>query len=121
MESVCTGWHDVCLGKVLGVRREMISMALHPTLLLPPPPSVVNAPKRFFSFLNLGSLNHKLQSTQRPIKESIQAPVGLDLEESQKAKEKQNFGFLMTVRKYKQAGQSGEDERPEALLMNEAE
>lgn len=79
MESVCTGRHDVCLGKVLGVRRDMIHMALHPTLLLPPPPpSVVNTPKRFFSFLNLRSLNHKLQSTQRPIKESIQAPMGLD-------------------------------------------
>lgn len=38
---------------------------------------------------------------------------------SQKAKEKQSFGFLM--RKYKEAGQDGEDERFEALLMNEAE
>lgn len=45
MESVCTGWQDVCLGKVLGVRREMISMALHPTLLLPPPPLGSKRPK----------------------------------------------------------------------------
>lgn len=45
MESVCTGWQDVCLGKVLGVRREMISMALHPTLLLPPPPLCSKRPK----------------------------------------------------------------------------
>lgn len=28
----------MCPGKVLGVRRDMVSMALHPTLLLPPPP-----------------------------------------------------------------------------------
>lgn len=48
--------------------------------------------------------------------------MGLDPEESQKAKEKQNFGFfLITVRKYQKAGQSREDERLEALLMNEAE
>lgn len=45
MESVCTGWQDVCLGKVLGVRREMISMALHPTLLLPLPPLCSKRPK----------------------------------------------------------------------------
>lgn len=53
------GRRGVCLGKVAGVWREEISLALNTTLFLFP--SVVNIAKGCFSFLNRRCLKYKLQ------------------------------------------------------------
>lgn len=98
-------------------------MALHPTLLLPPPPLCSKRPKEILQLPESRvskSQASKYSETHQGKYTSSRGPEPRGITEGQGEAELWFF-FLITVRKYQKAGQSREDERLEALLMNEAE